>query len=39
MIGGADPQVRYLRGVFGRIEEAQGEVLRRIGVSLPLITG
>jgi hypothetical protein len=30
---GADPQVRYLRRVFSRIEQAQADLLRRVNVS------
>ena len=31
---GRDPQVRYLRQVFAKMEQKQGELLGRIGVSL-----
>jgi hypothetical protein len=30
---GRDPQVRYLRGIFARMEEKQREFLRSLGVS------
>lgn len=30
---GRDPQVQYLRRVFGRMEKKQGELLQRLGVS------
>ena len=30
---GADPQVRYLRQVFGHVEATQNEFLRRINIS------
>jgi hypothetical protein len=30
---GRDPQVRYLRQVFAKMEQKQGELLRTIGVS------